>query len=660
MTSKKLKARAKNIAKHKIEPVVQQITSIRTLGWVIRKLSLFLQSFCAKSARVFELINRYNSYSRRIDQKVHLRQSFSITVNYFKSLKAVTDNLPYRPKISVLMPIYKVKIEYLKEAIDSVVAQVYENWEICATDDCSNDPVISNMLNSYKEKYPERFRFTTHLENRHISHASNSCLQLAEGDYIALLDHDDRLYPNALGEMVRYINLHQGPEVLYSDEEVIDSTGEIASIPFFKPDFSPNLHLAVNYTTHLSLYNRALIERIGGFRPGFEGSQDHDLMLRATEATTKPIVHVPFYLYQWRAHEQSTAGSLDSKPYAAHAGVKAVQEAIVRRGRPGLVRWETTTCHYRVTYDIKTPHPLVTIIIPTKNGFDYLSKCVNSILQKTSYQNYEIIIVNHDTTEPRCLDLFDSLVSGHSNIRILPISGPFNFAKFNNLGAREARGEYLILLNNDTEVIEPDWIQEMLGLAQWPEIGAVGGKLLYSDGTIQHGGIILMDRQLAGHKGALLEDGDDMYINILNTIHEVFGVTGACLMISREKYLKVGGLDEVWVPNGWGDVHFAIKLREAGYSSVYTPYAKLYHHESPTRGANLEYFERFYLIEKYGNHFLNDPYLNPNLMRQGDMAPNPDYLGLELYKSYFDFFLTHDKVEWTKDKFLKFLDEKLA
>lgn len=552
-------------------------------------------------------------------------------IKYLGLLRTYLDRMTIRPKISVLIPVYKVKPEYLREALDSVVTQVWTDWEICLVDDASNDPALLEIYQEYERKLPDKFKWSVHDVNQHISHSSNSCLQLASGQYIALLDHDDRLTPNALAEMVRYVNLNNGPDILFSDERVVDQYGNCLSDPFFKPTFSPNLHLAVNYTTHLTLYNTEMVRSIGGFRPGFEGSQDHDLMLRMCETSKKQVVHVPFLLYQWRAHPGSTARNIDSKPYAAIAGEKAVYEAIHRRGRPGTVAWEPDLGHYRVRYDLPKHSPIVSIIIPSKDAYKTVKTCIDSVFSKSTWQNFEVILVDNGSTDPNVLTYFESL-SIKEPLRFVHLkdSSPFNFASLNNQGVKAAKGEFVVLLNNDTEVVAPEWIEELMSLAQWPEVGAVGAKLLFPDGSLQHAGVVTLGQGIAGHTLIGQNCNTHSYIAMAQTIHEASIVTAACFMIEKKKYLSIGGLDEVWVPNGYGDVEFCLRLRRNGFSNIYTPYAVLTHFESKSRKQTLEYFEHFYLRNEYGRELLWDPYLNPNLHLAGEYQPNDWYLGMDV------------------------------
>lgn len=547
---------------------------------------------------------------------------------YYSHLSYVCSLMPVQPLISIIVPIYNVPEEFLTECLESVAVQTYEKWELCLVDDCSNGEHIKKVVQEFSLRFPDQVHFSINGENSHISVTSNNALAMAKGEYVALLDHDDLLTPNALGEMVRYINLNNAPDILYSDERTVDAHGLALNEPFLKPDWSPLLHASVNYTTHLTLYKRQLVMDVGAFRVGFEGSQDHDLMLRCSEVTKKPIVHVPFVLYKWRAHPQSTAYSLSAKPYAAQAGERAVEEHFKRRGRPASVSWEAETGHYRIKFTLPENKPLVSVLIPTKDASQLLEKCLESIEEKSSWTNLELIILDNNSREKETFDLFESWKRKIGDrLKIIRCDFPFNFAKMNNLGAEAASGDYLILLNNDTEVVSPNWIEEMLMIAQWPEIGAVGAKLLYPSGNIQHAGILLADRSIAMHAALAQPEKTKMYIDMANTVHEVSAVTGACLMIAKEKFFRAGGLDELWVPNGFGDVDFAIKLRSLGLSNVFTPYALLIHHESPSRKANIENFEHFYLMQKYGSALLNDPYFHPAFHRHPHYQRN-EHFGL--------------------------------
>ncbi len=557
--------------------------------------------------------------ARGVDARTNLGEQEQMLRSYYAFLRAHVTQYPLQPRISVLVPVYRPRPHFLREALESVAVQAYPNWELCVVDDHSQDAAVTEILHEYEQRLPDRFRLRVLEHNENISGASNAALELATGDYVALLDHDDRLYPNSLAEVVRHLNevvVHGGqrPQILYSDERVIGEHGEPLNDPFHKPDWSPMMHLSVNYTTHLSVYETALLREIGGFRKGFEGSQDHDLMLRATEAADAPVEHIPMVLYQWRAHELSTAQSLDAKPQAAVAGVNAVREACQRRGFPAAVEFEPTTGHYRVDFEIAEPKPLVSIVIPSRNGASLLRRCITSIIDKTTYAPYEIVVVDNGSDEPAALDLL-SRYEAEGLVRVVSDDDYFNFGRLCNKGAAAASGEYVVLLNNDTEVITGDWLEAMVGIAQQPGVGAVGAKLLYESGSVQHAGVIGLGDVVAGHSGRHRPADESMYIHLMNTVHEAVAVTAACLCVRKSVYEKVGGLDDQWVPNAYGDVDLGLRLRELGYVNVYTPYAQLYHLESPSRGLNIETFERTYMRRHWGAQLLTDPYVNPNLER---------------------------------------------
>lgn len=627
------------------------------VGRPIRKIlfvTILLQQFLLKKTNTF-----FHKYGRLLallcdspDPKWFLAESLDETQVYFRDLAHRVTNYPIQPKISIVLPVYKIPEEIFRETLATVELQCYKNWELCVVDDASERPEIAQMVRQFAADHPGQVKFAVNPANIHISATSNRCIELATGEYLALLDHDDRLLPNALAEMVRYINLHNRPEILYSDERVIEQDGKATHLVYCKPGWSPFLHLSCNYTTHLTLYCTELIRDLGGFRVGFEGAQDHDLMLRAVEASDKPVVHVPFCLYQWRATETSTAKSADAKPYAALAGVKAVTEACLRRGRPADVEWEPESFHYRVRFELPPELPLVSILIPSKDNAGFLENCLQSIFQKTTYANFEVILLDNGTTSPDALEVIGKFRhSQEHRFRVFRDDGPFNFAALNNRGAKLARGEYLVLLNNDTAVRTPEWIEEMLRFAQFPEVAAVGGKLLYPNGDIQHAGLELQDRKIANHSFKFLPEDTTAYNNFSKTVHEVSSITGACLMIAAVKYHEVGGLDELNIPNGYGDVDFCLRLRKAGYTNVYTPYATLFHDESRSRGRAMENFERHIMLQKWGHELMNDPYLNFNLKRDTSFGIDTEFSYLDITgKDFRELFRMHAELGISRDQ----------
>ena len=556
--------------------------------------------------------------------------SGSVQQRYVAATKYQWKFFKIQPKISILLPVYKVAPRFLEEALASVALQTYPNWEVCIVDDASGDPALDAVIKKFIAAHPNRVQYASNSVNLHISATSNECLRMASGDWCALLDHDDRLYPNALFEFVRFMNLHPNAEVFFSDEIVVREDGQALGQPFFKPAWSPLLNLQVNYCAHLCAYKTDLIRRIGGFRVGFEGSQDHDLIMRASETAAEPPVHIPFCVYQWRVHPQSTASSITAKPYAAENGIKAVLEACARRGLPpATATYNGKTFHYDLKFDIHDS-PKISIIIPTRNNLPLLRACVESIYAKSTWPNFEILIVDNASDDPACLDWLREQEASSANAATTKISvirdeHDFNFAHLNNLGAQAATGEYLILLNNDTAVISGDWIEQMLQFAQIKEVGCVGARLLYEDGTIQHAGGILTGEKMGNHSCKTLAASDRRYMDAIATSRECSFVTGACLMIARDKYLEVAGLEEAFVPNGFGDVDLCLRLSSQGLRHVYAANAILSHFESKSRGKSVETFERFYMMSRWSNALNLDPYLNMNLARDEFFQPDRNW-----------------------------------
>lgn len=524
--------------------------------------------------------------------------------------------LARQPLISIVMPTYNSNLQWLAEAIESVIAQPYPHWELCIADDASPRADVVPFLENWAKR-DARIKVIKRTHNGHISAASNSALALATGEWIALFDHDDLLHPFALYWVVKAINQFPAAELIYSDEDKFDEQGQRHS-PYFKPNWNYDLFLSQNCFSHLGLIKRELATAIGGFRPGFEGSQDHDLILRAIEqVNTAQIVHIPKVLYHWRVHAASTAQSADSKPYAAIAGERAIAEHLQRNAIAGHVSFEGYG--YRVKYSIPMPEPLVSLIIPTRNGLHLLQQCIESIEQKTRYKHYELIIVDNGSDDPATLDYLAHLAA-KTNVQVIRDDQPFNFSRLNNLAAKAARGEILGLINNDIEVIAPDWLGEMVAHALRPEVGAVGAKLLFPNNTLQHGGVILGVGGVANHAHLHLPRHHHGYFARMSVIQQFSAVTAACLVVRKSVYDEVQGLDEKNLRVAFNDVDFCIRLTKRGYKNVWTPYAELYHHESATRGQDIspEKRARFvsevnYMMDKWGADFVNDPAYNPNL-----------------------------------------------
>jgi glycosyltransferase involved in cell wall biosynthesis len=488
---------------------------------------------------------------------------------------------PQKPRFSIILPTYNTPESFLREAIQSVLDQVYPHWELCIADDASTKSHVRSVLDGFARQ-DERIKVVYRSENGHISQASNSALELATGDFIALLDHDDRLAPEALYEVAYVLNQHPDADMVYTDEDFLDEDGERCN-PHFKPDWCPDSFLSRMYTCHLGVYRRELVSQIGGFRPSFEGSQDYDLVLRFTEHTNR-IYHIPKVLYHWRIHELSVTGTAEAKPYAYIAAEKAITEALERRGEPGQVRGiEDYPGFYTIRYQIQRPGK-VSIIIPTRNLGKLLNQCLASVFSKTAYANYEVIVVDNGSDEPATLEILEQWQTKEpERFRCLPYDIPFNFAQLNNYAVAQTDGEYLLFLNNDTEIITPDWLEALVEQAQRPSVGAVGALLLYDDDTVQHAGVTIGVGPAAGHSHRHFPKDSPGYFGTLLATSNFSAVTGACLMCRRGVFEAVGGFEED-LAVALNDVDLCLKIQEQGWRNVYVPHARLYHYESKSRG----------------------------------------------------------------------------
>ena len=526
----------------------------------------------------------------------------------------------HQPVISVVMPVYNTAEAFLRRAIESVLAQSYPLWELCIADDASPEPRVRAVLEEHARNDP-RIKVTFRPENGHISAASNSALALASGEYVALLDHDDELAPHALHFVAQAINRTRFAQIFYSDEDKLDEAGERLE-PHYKPDWNPDLFFSQNYVSHLAVYRRELLERVGGFRAGVEGSQDHDLLLRCLPHV-KPggIVHIPKVLYHWRRLEGSTAYGCGEKHYTTDAGIRALEDYFRIQGREDVkVEAGLVPNTYRVRYPIARPEPLISLLIPTRDKVEFLEVCVRSVLGKTTYPNFEIIIIDNGSVEAATLDYLRRIQAEDHRVRVLSYPHPFNFAAINNFGVRHARGELVGLVNNDIEVISPEWLTEMASHALRPEIGCVGAKLYYADETIQHAGVIAGLGGVAGHSHKYFPRSASGYFHRLKIVQNMSAVTGACLVVRKSVYEQVGGFEEAGLGIAFNDVDFCLKVREAGYRNLWTPYAELYHYESKSRGAEdtpdkVERFNREvdFMKNKWGTMLRSDPCYSQNL-----------------------------------------------
>jgi O-antigen biosynthesis protein len=492
-------------------------------------------------------------------------------------------NLPflsYQPLVSLIVPVYNTPVSFLMAMVESVQNQVYSNWELCIADDASTDTRTIEALKKMANM-DARIKIIFRSENGHISACSNSAFALAMGEYIGLLDHDDLLAPDALYEVVKLLNIKPDADFIYSDEDKINEEGNFTE-PHFKPEWCPENLLSRNYISHFAVIRTALMQTIKGFREGFEGSQDYDLYLRLTEITQN-IYHIPKVLYHWRMHQGSVASNAGNKNYAFESGVKALNEALQRRTLPGHVTlYNGLPGYYSISLEVQSPKK-VSIIIATKDKASVLKTCLDSIYQKSTYQNFEIILISNNSIEKETEELLNEYQSLHLNFIPFVHNIPFNFSILMNFGVSKANGDFLMFLNNDTEIVTPNWMEQLIGHCQRPEIGVVGAKLLYPDDTIQHAGVIIGMGGAAGH-GMVRKHWDDTgyYANLI-CLSNYSALTGAAFMCRKEAFDSIKSFDENYEVE-YNDIDFCLRIKEQGYRNIYVPEVVLYHHESLTRG----------------------------------------------------------------------------
>ena len=512
------------------------------------------------------------------------------------------DGFGYTPKISIVMPVYDTPVDHLDLAIRSVVTQHYKNWELCICDDASPNMEVRARLESWQKREP-RIRVSYTAKNEGIGGASNRALALASGEFVGLLDHDDELTPDALYEIVNFLQGHPDADMIYSDEDKLNPKGRRV-YPSFKPDWSPEYMLSFMYTCHFGVYRRHLLDEIGGFRVGFEGSQDYDLVLRVSEKTDR-IYHIPKILYHWRMAPGSAAASANAKPYAHEAAKRALTEHLKRRRIPAESVDGVWPCHYRVRFSLPGTER-VSIIIFNPSKRETLRNCVNSIVEKTSYCNYEVIVVGN-----RHLDAETRNYLASRSCQIIAVNESPDLSHLINLGATHAQGEYLLLLHGDTEVISADWVTGMLGFCRQSEIGAVGAKLLSRMGRIQHIGVVLGLKGVAGYPLRGLHNSPLEYLDPSHSIRNCSAVSGVCMMVRKEVFEQLGGFDEQ-VPGTYNDIDLCLRIREAGYRIVWTPAAELYH-DGPFASNSIDGKQATYFKQRWGKILKHDPYYNPNL-----------------------------------------------
>ena len=525
----------------------------------------------------------------------------------------------YRPKISFVVPLYKTPEKYLRRLTESFQEQTYSNWELCFSDGSGAQSPLTELLKELTEK-DNRIKYVSHEESLQISENTNSAIEIATGDFIAFADHDDELTPNALFECVKAINEKPQTLVIYTDEDKMSMDGHKFFQPHFKPDYNPDLLCTVNYICHLFVVSRKVIEKVGGLRSEFDGAQDYDFVLRCVEAVKdEEICHIPKILYHWRCHEDSTAENPESKLYAFEAGRRAVQAHYERTGIHAEVFKGEYLGLYRTKF-IRDHDPLISIIIPNKDHIDDLKRCMESIEQKSTYKNYEYIIVENNSTDSATFEYYKKLEAENPKVRMVYWDGVFNYSAINNYGASFAKGEYLLLLNNDTEIINPDCLEELLGYCMRKDVGAVGARLYYEDDTIQHAGVVIGFGGIAGHCFVQQKRGTTGYCHRIICAQDYSAVTAACMMVKKSAFDAVGGLSEE-LAVAFNDIDFCMKLRKAEYLIVYNPYAELYHYESKSRGLEdtpekvARFNKEIATFEKKWPEILEngDPYYNPNL-----------------------------------------------
>lgn len=597
---------------------------IRMVGNLIR---IFLQrhyafkGFLRNIKRLFTMgfvgMREFNRKEQIAKRSFHILDEISVTCDMAELERQRKEVFDKPIKFSVVVPLYNTPEIYLRKMIESALYQTYENLELCLVD--GSDKAHRYVKNICKEYYyyDKRIHYKKLKKNLGISDNTNVCLAMSQGDYIVLFDHDDFLHPAALYENRKAIE-EKKADFLYSDENTFHETINDAFNPHYKPDFAPDTLRSNNYICHLTVFSRKLYEKVGGFRKDFDGSQDYDMILRLTEQADC-IVHIPKILYYWRAHSASVAMNIHAKDYCIISAKKALSEHLKRMGMTGEVENSMVISTYRIKYKLKN-RPLISILIPNCDHKSDLEKCLNSLYEKTTYENFEIIIIENNSTKDEIVDYYKELEKKHDNLKVVVWKGTFNYAAINNFGARFAKGEYLLLLNNDVEIITNGWIEEMLMYAQREEVGAVGVKLLYPDGTLQHMGVYLGIGGVAGHCMKGISSEDPGYFGRASFTQNVSCVTAACMMIPAKVFREIGGFDEKYEV-AFNDVDLCMRIRKAGYLIVVTPYAELYHYESKSRGTDEEPEKRARFVSEVKRFQAQwkreltegDPYYNPNL-----------------------------------------------
>ena len=529
------------------------------------------------------------------------------------------EKFDYQPKISIVVPLYKTPEKYLLQLVESVKAQTYPNWELCLSDGSGENSPLTSFLKSL-EAGDERIKVAYNEQALQISENTNAGIEIATGAYIAFADHDDELTPHALFECVKALNKDRKIRLIYSDEDKMSMDGHKFFQPHFKPDYNPDLLCTVNYICHLFVVQREILDQVGTFRKEFDGAQDYDFIFRCVEAVDpSEIYHITKILYHWRCHEDSTAENPESKTYAFEAGKRAIEEHYHRTGIKAEVYQGEFLGLYRTRF-LRDYDPLISIIIPNKDHIEDLRRCMDSIDQKSSYKNYEYIIVENNSTDEKTFQYYKNLEEENPKAHVVYWDKEFNYSAINNYGATFAKGEYILLLNNDTEIINETCLEELLGYCMRSDVGAVGARMYYEDDTIQHAGVVIGFGGIAGHCFVLQPRGTTGYCHRIICAQDYSAVTAACMLVKKSAFDEVGGLTEE-LAVAFNDIDFCMKLREAGYLIVYNPYAELYHYESKSRGLEdtpekvARFNKEMQIFERRWPDILRngDPYYNPNL-----------------------------------------------
>lgn len=625
---KKNRALAEKLAAAAEEEKRLQEQLDRIKGGTLWKLSKPVRVCIHFLIRTKDRVKRYGSLrgiarklkSKSIERRARLQHGTASFPNAERRKAEEETDFPKKIKFSILVPLYNTPEKFLRDVIQSVQQQTYKNWELCLADGSDAEHgYVGKLCQSFGEK-DARIRYQKLQENEGIAGNTNRCYEMAEGDYIGLFDHDDVLHPSVLYEYMKAI-CEQDADYIYCDEATFHGNSVDNMITLhFKPDFSIDNLRANNYICHFSVFDRRLLEGMELFRTQFDGSQDHDMILRLT-GRAKHVVHVPKLLYYWRSHKGSVAADISAKSYAVEAAKGAVGEHLKQCGLDHFEITSTRACEtiFRIKYQLLS-NPKISVLIPNKDHAADLRRCISSILEKSTYDNYEIIVIENNSTEEETFSYYEEL-KAKKNIQVVVYEGEFNYSKVNNFGAAHASGEYLLLLNNDTEVITINWMEEMLMYAQRPDVGAVGAKLYYENNTIQHAGIVLGlgAHRTAGHTHYMVDKNNFGYMGRLCYAQDVSAVTGACLLVKKALYDEAGGLSEEFAV-ALNDVDFCLRLREKGLLNVFTPFAELYHYESASRGSDLKgqsalrYNEEAECFRRKWHDVLEkgDPYYNPN------------------------------------------------